>query len=117
MTDKSEALQAEIQRIRERIARRHQQNRADDERRRAIEAELHAISIRKLVAVPGGVISRSRYPAGHKASILNGLTGTALDVRRTKATVDFGEAGRWTIPIAHLLPASKQHLQGELICL
>lgn len=39
--------------------------------------------------------------------VLHGRSGELLDVRRTKATIDFADAGKWNVPIVEvLLPGS-----------
>ena len=60
----------------------------------AIERQLHRAKVAALI----GQRVKVRYRRnGHPD--LNDAVGTLTEVRRTRCTVDFGDLGRWTMPI------------------
>ena len=110
-------LKAELEKIHERRKQRSQKERADSERGFAIDRELHRLRLNALVGLEAGVMLRFRHPATDRCANLNDARGTLLDVRRTRATVDFGAHGRWNMKADSLIPSSESTLQGMLVVL
>lgn len=93
------------------------QKEADRDQRRvdAIKAELCRLEFVELIGKPGAVRVRYRFRLGDRCAVLNDRTGTVLAVRRTRATVDFGDAGRWNWLLGDLLPTEGNKPQGEVL--
>ena len=104
-TQQRDRLISEREEITERRHRRRSEDEGDCKRLRTIEQELHRLSIIELVGKPGAVKPRYRERKGTRCEHLNDLTGTVVEVRRTRALVDFGEGGRWEMPVQWVLPA------------
>ena len=85
----------------------------DQRRVTAISNELLRLDFVELVGKPGAVKLRYQERLGGRYAVLNDKAGTVLAVRRTRVTVDFGDAGRWNWPLFDLLPTDKS--QGELL--
>jgi hypothetical protein len=103
--DEARRLQDE----RARIGRRQQSRRkaADRDSRRLVEIEdrLRRLTLQELIGKPNAVQLRYRRAPGDKCARLNDLYGTLTEVRRTRATVDFGKGEIWNMPLDSLLPA------------
>jgi hypothetical protein len=106
-------LEAERDHIHVRMRARQEEREKDEALLQLIRDELHRLDLLALVGVPGGVQLACRYPPGSDAARLNDRKGTLEAVRRTKATVDFGDGMRGNIPLKSLLPADRQ--QGLFI--
>lgn len=59
-----------------------------------LDHQLHDALIRSLV----GQTVKPRFQSGLRPE-LKGRTGTLIECRRTRCTIDFGDAGRFTFPI------------------
>jgi hypothetical protein len=108
--DPAEAkLRAELACISARGKRRAAAAAKDEKWRFAILHQLEALSLRKLLNVPGGVQTRYRVATG-KDSRLNDAPGTLTEIRRTRGTVLFmvdGQEQRWDFPLSDLKPATE----------
>jgi hypothetical protein len=101
-----ESLDAEIAAICRRIKARQQAAEKDRERAEQIRQERHRLVLFGVVGVAGAVQVRFRSPACWAESKLNDLKGTVLEVRRSRATVDFaGE--RWDYALKDLILAGE----------
>lgn len=110
-----ERLEAERARLKERAARRRQEADRDLRRQLVIDDELLRLACLELVDVTGGVVLRTRLPHESRWSKLNDAAGTLIAVRRTRATVDFGELGRVSVRLDNLLPAAERGRQGFIV--
>lgn len=110
-------LDAEMSRLKERFQRRRQEAERDHKREMAIHDALVRLRCRALLNVAGGVVLRCREPEGSRWSKLNDATGTLVAVRRTRATVDFGELGKVAVALDELLPAAERQHQGYFVAL
>ncbi len=89
-----------------------QQMRADKEAGLKLKQEIDFLTIRRLEGVPNGVVIRFKGRTGERVENLNNLTGTVVSIARTKAVVDFGNAGKWRWSVLELLPAERKQEQG-----
>ena len=110
-------LEKELGEIRHSRELRNKQSQIDSDRWHRIDDELRRLRCLELLNVAGGVVLRDRQPAGSRWAKLNDAAGTLIDVRRTRATVDFGELGMVTTPLDNLLPAAERDLQGHFVTL
>jgi len=101
-----DALLAEQAALAERALARRAQAKKDEERGRQIRAALHRLDLLGLVGVRDGVHLSCRYPAGHQLAYLNARKGTIVEVRRTRALVDFGD-DKWDLALDDVQPASE----------
>src|SRR5262245_33704451 len=102
------ALEAEARRLSRRVKARVRTGERDRARWRQVDAELRCLRLREREGVPDAVRIAYRVSEGQRGSALNDATGTLLEARRTWATVDFGTAGRWRIPLKDLQPAGEE---------
>lgn len=112
-----ERLDAEMSRLNERFQRRRQEAERDHKRHCAIQDALLRLRCLELLNVAGGVVLRCRQPDGSRWAKLNDAAGTLIAVRRTRATVDFGELGKVTVALDNLLPAAERQHQGFFVSL
>jgi hypothetical protein len=110
MKDTIESLTAEEAKLRNKLKRLREQRDAIEGRLRAIEDQKHRLAIAELVGKQ--VRIRTRYPVGDRCHKLNDVAGVLVELKRTRAVVDFGEHGRWRWPIDELLPADQAEWQG-----
>lgn len=69
-----------------------------------LDRRLHRERLRLLIGKP---VIRKYRRSDHPE--LNEATGTLLEVRRTRCTVDFGEHGKWAMPIEEVAsPVTEQ---------
>ena len=115
--EQRERLDAELRELKERAERRRQESYRDQKRHCAIQDALLRLRCLELLNVAGGVVMRCREPAGSRWSKLNDAAGTLVAVRRTRATVDFGELGRVNVALDDLLPAAEREHQGVFIAI
>jgi hypothetical protein len=113
IAEQRERLTTEETRLRRKWDRLNEQAAKDQRRVDTIQAELRRLDFLELVGKPGAVKIRYRFPNGDRCAHLNDKPGTVLAVRRTRATVDFGDAGRWNWCLGDLLPLDKP--QGEVL--
>lgn len=95
-------LEAENKKLDARCKKLREERDKISERQSKIRDELHHLSILELVGKPNGVKPRYRYSTDERQAVLNDATGTVLEVRRTRALVDFGAAGKWNMYIVDL---------------
>lgn len=74
----------------------------------SLDRRLRRERLRLLIGEP--VILGHRRPDHPE---LNDTTGTLLEVRRTRCTVDFGTYGKWTMPIEEVAPPETE--QGMFV--
>lgn len=108
-------LDAELLELKSRADRRRQEANRDHKREVAIHDALLRLRCLELLNVAGGVVLRCREPEGSRWSKLNDATGTLVAVRRTRATVDFGELGKVAVALDELLPAAERQNQGYFV--
>jgi hypothetical protein len=86
----------------------------DDARRNALQEERHRRQLLPLVGVKNGVKIRCRASVWSKDAALNDRLGTLLAVKRTRASVDFGEvkgdARPWEVSLEDLVPAGQEQV-------
>jgi hypothetical protein len=105
-------LEAERDKIKERMRRRQEEQHRDQDRLKDIGAELHRLSLAPLLGVEGGVMMRCRLPAGERGAHLNDRRGTLVALKPKRANVEFGEE-KWAVPISELQPAGQP--QGQTL--
>lgn len=106
-------LTAELASLKKRRERQHREREKDEKRWNEIDAELHRLSLLEILGREQGVKVRYRFPAGDRCAKLNDARGTLVAVRRTRASVDFGEHGKWNWLLSDLLPVNGE--QGEVL--
>ena len=98
-------LEAEVEAARSRLAKHEDAARAERKCIEDAQAQLWRLDVLSLVNVPNAVQMAFRdTEAGNKP-------GTVLDVKRTRALVDFGDRGRWRVLLGELRRASDS-MQG-----
>jgi hypothetical protein len=116
-----ERLLLEQEQLRRKWDRLRKENEKDQKRMDTIPTELRRLEFVELIGKPGAVKLRYREQSGDRCFHLNDLRGTVLQVRRTRALVDFGAAGastdsksgRWNVYLCNLATTDKP--QGELL--
>ena len=110
-----EALQKERDRLLDRI--RRSRKRIEDDRRAADTAErkLRRLAVLESVGVPDGV--RVRYRGLFRDRRFDEALGVVVECKRTRCLVDFGELGRWRMPIDEVLPVASGEPQGSWMAL
>ncbi|MDX2091081.1 MAG: hypothetical protein SFX73_24690 [Kofleriaceae bacterium] len=93
-------LEAELAKLRARIERRSEQDRADRRREGQIRDELWRLHLMTMIGVADGVMIRYR---GWDRRIPDDARGTLKKVGRTRGDVDFGAHGKWSIPLLDLI--------------
>lgn len=111
LTSQRAALEAEAERLAERIKANENLIGADRKAIWAIRDRLHRLTIAAAVGVPGGV--RLRVRGSYVDRRLDDATGVVVRVMRTRAVVDWGPAlGRWRMPMDDLLSVDSGLPQG-----
>ena len=110
---RKEAIVKDIAKLNSRIHDRTKRNSADLGTISQLTRESHRLTILALVGIPDGVCVRYRNACLDQR--LDDATGTVLHVRRTRATVDFGELGKWQFAIESLLPTAERANQGWFV--
>ena len=101
-------LKAEREALAARARARREQAAADERRSHQIGAELHRLSLLRLVGVPDGVRLAFRRPSWSKDRHPHeDMPGTLLAVRRTRCTVRFVGVD-WDYAVRDLQPADKE---------
>jgi hypothetical protein len=111
LTSQRAALEAEAERLAERI--KANENLIGEDRKAiwAIRDRLHRLTIAAAVGVPDGV--RLRIRGSYVDRRLDDATGVVVRVMRTRAVVDWGPAlGRWRMPMDDLLSVGSGLPQG-----
>jgi hypothetical protein len=103
--DEASRLQAERIRITRCQASRRKAAERDSRRLVEIEDQLRRLRLRELIGKPNAVQLHYRRRPGDKCAHLNDRFGMLTEVRRTRATVDFGNGEIWNMPLDALLPA------------
>lgn len=86
---------------------------ADRDRLLDVESKIHSETIRGLLGIADAVRIGHRRPSGHRDARFNDALGTVVDVKRTRALVDYGALGKWSLPLTDLKPASAE--QGMFV--
>jgi len=95
------AIEAELDAIKKRSARRRKQQEADNQRRN----ELAPMHEREIVI---GFIGQTDAIKFYNWEQRKWWKGTVTKVNRTRCHCDFGENGKWTVPIVDVRPADTE---------
>jgi hypothetical protein len=108
-----EKLKAEKAKLEAAYKRREKLQREARNRCCRIEDELRRLDLLSLVGKPDAVQLAYRECPGGQCYHLNDRKGTLTAVRRSRCTVDFGEAGKWNMLLGDVKAADA--LQGYAI--
>jgi predicted RNase H-like nuclease (RuvC/YqgF family) len=101
------ALDREVEALKKQGEKLREQMRRIEDRYQEIWRARHRLVLLRLVGVAGAVKVRFRHLAA-KSAHLNDRAGTLLQVKRTRALVDFGDDRPRDLPFEDLIPATAQ---------